>query len=186
MVLRTARLALEPMTLPMVEAVLLGKRDEAERIARAHMPPRWPNRELIERAFALSLDGLRSDVTRLWGARVMIADAHGPDRRVVGSIVFRGAPDEDGIAEIAYGVEEQSQGRGFATEAVGASVHWAMGQPGLRAVQAATFAWHRASIRVLEKSEMIRVAVREHDTMGEMLVYERRKGVPPPSTGDNS
>jgi len=175
------------MTLEMVEAVMLGDRDRAESIACARMPLRWPNPELIERAFALSVDGIRADATRLWGARILIAgggdtsgdrgddraSVRGSDRRVVGSVVFRGAPDETGLTEIAYGVEDQSQGQGFATEAVAAALDWALEQPRSRCVQATTFAWHRASIRVLEKVGMTHVGVREHETMGEMLVYER-------------
>jgi RimJ/RimL family protein N-acetyltransferase len=173
-VLRTPRLELVPLTVSMVEAVLLGRREEAERLALARMPERWPNPELVERAFAMSLEGIRADsAARLWGARAMIA-VEKPDRRVVGSIVFRGEPDEAGIAEIAYGVEELSQGQGYATEAVGASVAWALGHPLVKGVQASTFAWHRASVRVLEKVGMKVVGIREHETMGEMVVYERR------------
>jgi len=104
----------------------------------------------------------------------MVASDEGAVRRVVGSIVFRGAPQADGTSEIAYGVEEGSQGRGYATEGVGASVAWALTQNGVRAVQATTFAWHRASVRVLEKIGMTAVGAREHETMGEMLVYELR------------
>jgi ribosomal-protein-alanine N-acetyltransferase len=51
------------------------------------------------------------------------------------------------------------------------------GEPGVRAVQAATFAWHRASVRVLEKVRMLRMGVREHETMGEMIVFERRPSI---------
>ena len=51
------------------------------------------------------------------------------------------------------------------------------GEPGVRAVQAATFAWHRASVRVLEKVRMLRMGVREHETMGEMIVFERRPAI---------
>ncbi len=172
--LRTARLELVPMSVGMVEAVLLGRREDAEAIARAEMPARWPNRELIERAFALSLDGVKAEPARfLWGARVVIAPGDG-GRRVVGSIVFHGEPGADGVSEIAYGIEEASQGRGYATEAVEASVDWALHQPRVAAVQAATFAWHRASLRVIEKVGMKPVGTRDHETLGEMLVFERR------------
>jgi RimJ/RimL family protein N-acetyltransferase len=163
------------MTLGMVEAVLQGRRDDAEAIAHAKMPVRWPNRELIERAFAMTLESVRAaPAERLWGARVMVAGIGEAARRVVGSIVFRGAPEADGISEIAYGVEEASQGLGYATEGVGASVAWALGQDGVRAVQATTFPWHRASVRVLEKVGMAPIGVREHEIMGEMQIYERR------------
>lgn len=162
------------MTLSMVEAVMLGRRDESEDLAHARMPERWPNRELIERAFPVSLDDLRSDPnSRLWGARVMVAGS-GVGRRVVGSIVFHGKPGHDGIVEVAYGVEEASQRQGYATEAVAACVSWALAQDGVRAVRATTFAWHHPSLRVIANVGMTRIGVREHETMGEMVVFERR------------
>src|SRR5271165_5990219 len=104
MSLRTERLELVPITLAMVEAVMSGRREEAEALVRARMPERWPNRELIERAFTASLDAIRAQPTvRLWGDRVMIARAPSGDARVIGSVVFHGQPGEDGVAEIAYG-----------------------------------------------------------------------------------
>jgi ribosomal-protein-alanine N-acetyltransferase len=173
--LRTARLELVPMTLAMAEAVILGHKEEAERLIAARMPLRWPNRELVERAFSASLEELRArpDV-RLWGNRVLVARAADGEARVVGSVVFHGRP-EDGIAEIAYGVEEGSQGQGYATEAVGASVASALEQEGVLAVQAATFDWHVPSLRVIGKVGMARVGTRDHDTMGELVVFERRR-----------
>jgi ribosomal-protein-alanine N-acetyltransferase len=175
--LRTPRLELVPMTLSMVEAVMLGRREDAEALVGARMPARWPNRELVERAFTASLEGIRAEPdVRLWGDRVVVTRSGGEERggrRVVGSVVFHGWPGDDGIAEIAYGIEEASQGRGYATEAVGACVDWALSQPGVRAVQAATFAWHRPSLRVLEKVGMTGAGAREHETLGEMLVFER-------------
>jgi RimJ/RimL family protein N-acetyltransferase len=174
--LTTARLELVPMTLAMVEAVMLGRKDDAERLVCARMPARWPNRELVERAFTASLDDIRAKPeVRLWGDRVLVIRGSDRDARVIGSVVFHGKPEEDGVAEIAYGVEEASQGRGYATEAVRTCVAWALDQEGVRAVQAATFAWHTPSLRVIEKVGMMRIGARDHETMGEMLVFERRK-----------
>jgi RimJ/RimL family protein N-acetyltransferase len=173
--LRTPRLDLVPMTVAIVEAVMRGRRDDAERLVGASMPVRWPNRELIERAFTASLAAITADPeVRLWGDRVMIVRPDSGEPRVVGSVVFHGLPDDDGVAEIAYGVEEASQGLGYATEAVQASLDWALGHPRVRAVQAATFGWPRPSLRVIEKVGMVHVGTREHETMGELLVYERR------------
>src|SRR5579859_837654 len=174
--LHTPRLELVPMTLAMVEAVILGRRDDAERLVAARMPSRWPNRELVERAFTASLEAIRFDPdTRLWGDRVMVARGEDGEPRVVGSVVFHGRPLDDGVAEIAYGVEDASQGQGFATEAVDASLAWALAQDGVVAVQAATFAWHEPSLRVIEKVGMVAAGRREHDLLGEMLVFERRR-----------
>jgi RimJ/RimL family protein N-acetyltransferase len=174
--LQTPRLRLVPITVPMVEAVMAGRREAAEALVKARMPERWPNRDLVERAFTASLEAIRADPeVRLWGDRVMVLPGTPEEQdRVVGSVVFHGRPGEDGVAEIAYGVEEASQGLGYATEAVGASVDWAFAQPGVRAVQAATFAWHLPSLRVIEKVGMARVGTRDHEVLGEMLVFERR------------
>lgn len=173
---RTARLELVPVTFQMVEAVMLGRRSEAESLAGARMPEKWPNPELVERAFTVSLEEIRADPEgRLWGARVMIALGERSERRVVGSVVFAGKPDDSGAVEMAYGIEEGSQGRGYATEGVSACVAWAFEQPGVRAVRATTFGWHRPSVRVIEKVGMDRVSVREHETMGELVVFEVRR-----------
>lgn len=188
--LRTPRLELVPITLAMVEAVMLGRREDAEALVAARMPERWPNRELVERAFTASLDAIRAQPeVRLWGDRVMVVRPRGGvgaaedapregGARVVGSVVFHGRPDDEGIAEIAYGVEESSQGQGYATEAVRACIDWALAQPPVRAVQAATFPWHRPSLRVLEKAGMTQVGARDHEVLGEMLVFERRRARP--------
>lgn len=179
-VLRTSRLTLEPITLAMVEAVMLGRREDAERVAEARLPDAWPNRALIERAYTASLDEIRADpATRLWGDRLMIV-TEAAARRVVGSIVFHGKPGADGIAEVAYGVEEGSQGQGIATEATRACVRWALAQEGVRAVRATTLPWHKASLRVIQKLGMTQVGTHDHEMLGELLVFELTRERPDP------
>jgi RimJ/RimL family protein N-acetyltransferase len=94
------------------------------------------------------------------------------ERRVLGSVVFHGRPGPDGVAEIGYGVEEDSQRAGLATEATLASVAWALEQPECRAVRATTFPWHKASLRVIEKLGMRQIDSTEHELLGELWVYE--------------
>jgi RimJ/RimL family protein N-acetyltransferase len=161
------------MTLELVEAVMAGDRMRAEAVAGVPLPEAWPGRALVERAFFASLEAIRADPRRrLWGDRLCICRAE--PRRVVGSIIFHGQPD-DGIAEIGYGIEEGSQRQGLATEATGACVEWALAQPGVHAVRATTFSWHTPSLRVMEKLGMTQVGTEQHDMLGEMFVYERRK-----------
>lgn len=177
--LQTERLILEPITLPVVEAVMCGDRAAAEAVLDARLPEAWPGSALIERAFVASLEAIRDNPDkRLWGDRVMIA--RGEQRVVVGSVVFHGAPDEEGVCEIAYGVEQASQRLGYATEAVRASVEWALAQPGVRAVRATTPPWHLASRRVLEKVGMQIIGTRDHELLGELLGYERPSLRAPP------
>ena len=162
------------MTIGLVEAMMLNRRAAAERILDATLPDAWPGRALIERAFAASLEAIREEpAVRLWGDRVMIART-GP-RRVLGSVVFHGAPTGDGAVEIAYGVEEVSQRQGYASEAVLASVAWALEQPGVTAIRAVTPSWHVASKRVLEKCGLTMVDTRDSDMLGELHEYELRR-----------
>lgn len=172
-VLFTPRLELVPITVPVVEAVLTGQRERAEELLAARCPVSWPNRALIERAFYASIEAIRAaPATRLWGDRVMITRE--VERRVVGSVVFHGAPDAEGAVEVAYGVEEDSQRQGYATEATRASVAWALEQPDVCVVRAATPPWHVASQRVLERCGLSRVGERE-SPLGELWEYELRR-----------
>lgn len=172
----TKRLELLPVSIELVTAVLRGDRAAAEDCVGAMIPALWPGRALVERAFYASLEAiLENPEVRLWGDRVMITRE--APRRVVGSVVFHGCPDGDGVVEVAYGVEEESQRRGFATEGTRASVEWALdaldaGGGGARVVRAATPPWHIASQKVLERCGLRRVGVRD-SPIGDVWEYER-------------
>lgn len=169
----TPRLLLEPITLDVVEATFRGDRAAVEDLVRAKVPEAWPGRALVERAFSASLELIRADpAKRLWGDRLMIARIDDV-RLVVGSVVFHGHP-ADGIAEVGYGVEQTWQCRGYASEATRTCVEWALAQPGITCVSATTPPWHQASIRVLEKSGLVSIGSEEHDTLGEVVRFERR------------
>ena len=68
----------------------------------------------------------------------------------IGELCFKGL-DENGVAEIGYGISEHYQNQGFAGEAVQAVVTWAFREPGITAIEAETDANNIASQRVLEK-----------------------------------
>ncbi|MBS2018667.1 MAG: GNAT family N-acetyltransferase [Deltaproteobacteria bacterium] len=170
----TGRLALEPITLEHVEAVFRGDREALERLTGARIPETWPGRSLVERAFSASLEAIRADPpTRLWGDRLILT-IEGGERLVVGSVIFHGRP-ADGIAEVGYGVEDRWQRQGIASEATKACVEWALAQEGIVAVTATTPPWHAASIRVLERSGLVKVGAEEHDALGEVLRFTRRR-----------
>jgi ribosomal-protein-alanine N-acetyltransferase len=168
----TARLRLVPMSLAAVEAVLERDKPRAEQLIGARFPDAWPNDELVARAFPCSLAAIRAaPEIRLWGDSLVLAR---DEPRLLGSVVFQGRPD-DGIAEVAYGIEDSSRGQGLATEATRACVEWALDQPGIVAVRATTFPWHLASLGVIRRLDMAPCGTREHDVLGELLVFERRR-----------
>ena len=75
----------------------------------------------------------------------------GKDGTHIGELCFKGI-DESGSTEIGYGVADNYQGYGYATEAVTAAAEWALQQNAIRGVTAEVDRENAASIRVLEKS----------------------------------
>ena len=72
------------------------------------------------------------------------------DGTYIGDLCFKGLND-DGSVEIGYGITEENQGKGYATEAVNEAVMWALQQPGVTRVEAETEPDNNISQRVLEK-----------------------------------
>src|SRR5262245_10529630 len=141
--LLTERLRLLPITLDVIEAVLDHDKSRAESLINASFPDQWPADDLIALGFPFSRIALRADPeTRLWGDSLVLLRA---EPRVIGSVVFHGRP-ADGVAEVAYAIEETSRCQGYACEATGACIEWALAQPGIVSVQATTFPWHFASL----------------------------------------
>lgn len=68
----------------------------------------------------------------------------------IGELCFKGL-SANGIAEIGYGISEEYQNNGYATEAVKAVLDWAFSHPEVTAVEAETDSDNIASKRVLEK-----------------------------------
>lgn len=72
----------------------------------------------------------------------------------VGDLCFKGF-NNDGSVEIGYGILDNHQRHGYATEAVEAAVSWALSQPGVTRIEAETEPGNRPSQRVLEKCGFI-------------------------------
>ncbi len=79
------------------------------------------------------------------------AAVHRESGQVMGSVGFKGPPDEDGVAEIAYGVAPGFEGQGYATEAAGAALAFALADPRVRLVVAHTLPHEGASPGILRK-----------------------------------
>jgi RimJ/RimL family protein N-acetyltransferase len=76
---------------------------------------------------------------------------HRESGNAIGSCSFKGPP-ADGMVEIAYGIDADQQGKGYATEAARALVDFAFGFPEVRRILAHTLPQPNASTRVLAKS----------------------------------
>ena len=80
-----------------------------------------------------------------------VAMLHRDSDSVIGTVGFKGAPDAQGMVEIAYGVVPSFERQGIATEATRAMARWALTQDGVRLVRAHTAPEVNSSMRVLAK-----------------------------------
>jgi RimJ/RimL family protein N-acetyltransferase len=106
--------------------------------------------------------------------------------RLVGDVGLSPADGEAGVIKVGYTISPAFQGRGFATEAVGALVTYAFDALGAEVVRAYAGADNTASIRVAEKIGMRLVERFEHREGDEVwfgVRYERRRadGTPEPA-----
>ena len=69
----------------------------------------------------------------------------------VGGCGFKGPPDAGGMVEVAYGIDPEERGRGYATEAAAALTRFAFTSGRVRVVRAHTKPDNPASARVLAK-----------------------------------
>jgi len=102
----------------------------------------------LKKEYSKMLDGcMRNPAHWVWYAMWMIEQKDGTH---IGDPCFKGLQD-DGVAEIGYGILEEYQGQGYATEAVRAACRWAFQHAEVKALEAETNAGNAASQRVLEK-----------------------------------
>jgi [ribosomal protein S5]-alanine N-acetyltransferase len=79
------------------------------------------------------------------------AVVHRQSGSVIGSVGFKGPPNEDAVVEIGYGIVPAFQGRGYATEAAEAVVAFAFDSGQVRLVRAHTLPTPNASTWLLAK-----------------------------------
>lgn len=98
------------------------------------------------------------------------------DGLAVGVCGLGGYPGPDGVALLGYSMYPAHEGRGYATEASRALVGWTLAQPGVRAVRATVPLWNPGSVAVARKLGMEMVGTEAHPEVGEVQVFEVRRG----------
>jgi RimJ/RimL family protein N-acetyltransferase len=87
------------------------------------------------------------------------------DNKIVGDIGFHSKPNEQGEAEIGYGLVSAEQGKGFGYEALQAIVDWAVKEDSVYRLKAACLTDNIASQRILQKTGFCEI------TRGDGYVY---------------
>ena len=112
--------------------------------------------DIMKAAYTEMLDGALAHPKQWeWYAIWMIELKNGTH---IGELCFKGITEE-GNTEIGYGIAEEYQGNGYATEAVSALVDWALKQPGVFQIEAEAEESNTASIKVLEKCGFTRTGI---------------------------
>lgn len=76
---------------------------------------------------------------------------------ILGTIGYKGAPDEDGTIEVGYGIRRKFREKGYMTDALKIFTAFGLTLPGAKKIIACTNKDNAASIRVLEKSDYKRI-----------------------------
>ena len=125
--------------------------------------------DVLKAAYTEMLDGCLEHPDRWeWYAIWMIELKNGT---YIGDLCFKGL-SRDRVTEIGYGIAEDHQGCGYATEAVSALADWALKQPGVSCVTAETEESNIASQKVLSKAGFIPTG----EIGEEGPLYVRKKG----------
>jgi RimJ/RimL family protein N-acetyltransferase len=122
------------------EAVL-ARIDALSPADRAEVSPEW-------------LARMRSSAASPWTHGFTVVERASDS--AVGSGGYKGPPDDEGMVEIAYGIEEAHRGRGYAKEVAAALTQHAL-DADVRLVRAHTRQENGASARVLERCGFLRV-----------------------------
>lgn len=163
--LTTSRLRMVPLTSELVRAAL-EDRAALSAMVEAHVPAEWPNPDFAE-MLQFEAKRLAQNPERGQWDGVII---HAANRMLIGAMGFKGGPDEHGTVEIGYDIIPAYRGQGLAPEMARAMIAWAFTQPGVERVTADCESNNVASIRVLEKVGMQRLAPKDN-----MLFWELPK-----------
>jgi RimJ/RimL family protein N-acetyltransferase len=166
--IRTKRLELVAFDPRAIRALLDGDRAEAGRIAGMALPDEFPEPDDLDGFLSVQLQRIEAAPhRRAWTARLMRSRANG---EAVGHCGFHGPPEIIGRAEIGYTVFERFRRQGYATEAAGALVRWAL-QRGETKVYAAVSPDNPASLAVVRSLGFRQVGTQEDEIDGLELVF---------------
>ena len=135
MMIETERLHIYPASENQMETVISNETDDD-----------------MKKAYTEMLEGCQKHPDQWnWFAMWMIELKDGTH---IGDLCFKGL-EPNGTTEIGYGILDEYQGNGYATEAVKAAAAWALRDPNIIVVEAETEPDNKASQRVLEKCGFI-------------------------------
>ena len=175
MPIRTPRLELHLLSLPVIEALLDGDHQRAD--ALVSFPVSADTFSGDDDVLTLRRDQLRADPTELaWLYRAVVLLETG---EVVARAGFHARPDVDGTVEIGYRVQQAHRCQGYATELTAAMLAWASRRGAARCL-ASTSPSNLASQAVLARLGFVRTGEQMDDIDGLEWIFTRVLGDPLP------
>jgi ribosomal-protein-alanine N-acetyltransferase len=159
------------MSLAFMRALVAGDLAVASREIGAAVPPGMPDD--LANFLRYRMAQVDADPTLVqWLGRGMVLTDEGGERRVIGTIGFHGAPDDQGRLEVGYRVEPEYRRRGFAREAIRSLFDWAAGEHGVRRFVASISPGNDASRALTASFGFIQTGSQMDEIDGLELVFE--------------
>jgi len=146
--IRTPRLELVSMTMPIMRALQDKDLDTAGRLAGATVAEGLAD-DLVD-FLRYRLAQVEADPSiRKWLGRLIVLTAEHGERRAIGTLGFHGPPDEQGRLEVGYRVEAPYRRLGYAREAVQALFDWAASAHGIHRFIASVSPTNEPSLQLI-------------------------------------
>jgi ribosomal-protein-alanine N-acetyltransferase len=150
--LRTSRLELIAATLPMIEAEVAGV-DNLSAMLNVKVEA-WPPPGNDANSLGWTLEKLQAHPEHAGFHIWYVILTERQRRTLVGMVAFKGPPDDSGVIEAGYSINEKHQRLGIATEATRAIMKWAFGNPAVRVITAETLVDLEPSMKVMQRCGM--------------------------------
>ncbi len=173
------RLELILLSPQIIEALLEGRRGDAEHELDASIPEAWPDEHdagfLRYRQRQLE----RSPAAEPWLVRAVVLRE--PVRAMVGHAGFHGQPgvngkQDPGAVELGYTIFEPYRGNGYATEAAQALMDWAHTEKGIERFIASVSPTNDPSLAIVKKLGFVQTGEQWDEEDGLELVFELERG----------
>lgn len=151
MEIETQRLIIKPLTLKQFKLLLESFDKMEQALGLSSSGEIWPS-DVQAAMEGLYKEALKNPIDQIWYTSWQIILKS--ENKAVGSACFMRAPDEKGVVEIGYGINEAYQNRGYMTEAATAICDWALKQEKVKSITAETEKDNAASHKVLQKIGM--------------------------------
>ena len=169
------RLDLVWLSPELLDALLAGRREEAEQLGAFTISPEWPD-DHDRRFLRYRLRQIATDPEHgSWLARAIVVRE--PPRVMVGHIGFHGKPGVNaakraGGVELGYTVFEPYRRRGYAEEAIRSLMRWARETHGIDTFIASVSPDNGASLALVRKLGFVEIGSHWDEEDGEELEFE--------------